>query len=101
MKTLVAVLAVLVSTNSFAFFDDARTNAMGNGAHVANGDVVGNGNAEGEASFTMSFSGKGRTAGDFKGKGNTDTNTAFGGASATEYRPYGYGSPYYYNNAEK
>jgi len=93
MKTLIATIAVLASTQAFAFINDGGE-SQGMLNHNANGEVVGNGNAEGEASFSMSFTGKGKTAGDFKGNGVTDTNGNFSG---NQYRPYGYGSPYYYN----
>jgi len=93
MKKIIALALVLNATTAFAFFNEGQT--MGNGAGSANGEVVGNGNAEGEATFTMSFSGKGRTAGDFQGNGyNTSSMTAYG-EQRDVYRPPYYGNPAY------
>jgi len=77
MKKIIAIAAIIASAQASAFMDSANTNA--NGANNAKGDFIGNGTGEGEATFSMNFSGKGRTAGDFKGNGSTDTNgTAYG-----------------------
>jgi len=93
MKTLIALAIALNTATAFAFINDGG-DAQSMASHNGKGEVVGNGNAEGEATFTMSFTGKGKTAGDFKGNGVSDINGNFSGA---QYRPYGYGSPYYYN----
>ncbi len=83
MKKIIAIAAIIASAQASAFFDNS--NGSMNGANNANGDFLGNGSGEGEATFSMNFSGKGRTAGDFKGNGSTDTNAT----------AYGYESPYY------
>ena len=99
MKKIIALALVLNTATAFAFFNDGASN----GAFVndGRGGVVGNGNAEGEATFTMSFSGKGRTAGDFQGNGyNTSSMTAYG-EQRDVYRPPYYGNPAYNFPAEK
>jgi hypothetical protein len=83
MKKIIAIAAIVASAQASAFFDNG--NGSMNGANKANGDFVGNGTGEGEATFSMNFSGKGRTAGD--AKGNASNNGNFTG--------YGYESPYY------
>lgn len=97
MKNLIlaTVVSSAIVTPAFAFFNDGSNT----GAFVQDsiGDVKGNGNAEGEATFSMSFMGKGRTAGDFTGNGNMNTN------AGNEYRPtyYGRTAPYYNFPAEE
>jgi hypothetical protein len=83
MKKIIAIAAIVASAQASAFFDNG--NGSMNGANNANGDFLGNGSGEGEATFSMNFSGKGRTAGDVKG--NASNNGNFTG--------YGYESPYY------
>jgi len=85
MKTLIAISAVLVSANAFAFFENG--NLDGRFVQDDRGDVVGNASGEGEATFSMSFTGKGKTAGDFKGNGSHVGNY--------DARGYGYENPYY------
>ena len=99
MKKIIALALVLNATTSFAFFNDGATN----GAFVndGRGDVVGNGNAEGEATFTMAFSGKGRTAGDFKGNGYNNSSMTAYGEQRDVYRPPYYGNSNYNFPAEK
>ena len=85
MKKIIAIAAIVASAQASAFFDNS--NGSMNGANKANSDFVGNGTGEGEATFSMNFSGKGRTAGDFKRNGTTNTNgTAYG----YEQPAYGY-----------
>ena len=58
---------------------------IGGARPLERGDFVGNGTAEGEATFSMDFKGRGRTDGDFRGNGNT----------AGDFAGYGYDTPYY------
>ena len=85
MKKIIAIAAIVASAQASAFFDNS--NGSMNGANNANGDFVGNGTGEGEATFSMNFSGKGRTAGDFKGNGSTDTNATAYGSDQPVYAP--------------
>ena len=93
MKKIIALAVALNTTTAFAFFNDGATN----GAFVndGRGEVVGNGNAEGEATFSMTFSGKGRTAGDFKGNGYNNSSMNAYGEQRDVYRPPYYGNPQY------
>jgi len=74
MKKIIAIAAILVSTQSYAFFDDGNAN----GTFVNNGkaDVTGNATGEGEGSFNMSFTGEGATKGktNFVGNNNGSIN---------------------------
>lgn len=90
MKNVIAIaLAAILVNPAFAFInDDSQTQSMGNGKHFAAADTTGNASGEGEATFTMSFTGKGKTAGDFKGNGKTDT--------AVDGNFYGDNREYYY-----
>jgi len=94
MKNLIAIATVLFASNSFAFMNDNNdVQSMASGKHFAAADTTGNATGEGEASFSMSFTGKGRTSGDFKGKGNTDTNVDgnfYGADREYYYRPQNY-----------
>jgi hypothetical protein len=72
-KTFVALAVAFLAMPVFAA-DDVRGNVVGDS--TTNARAVGNGNAEGEASFSMSFTGKGRTNGDFTANGNNATNGA-------------------------
>jgi len=85
MKNLIAISAVLVSANAFAFFENGNMDQRF--VQDGRGEAIANAGGEGEATFTMSFTGKGKTAGDFKGNGSHNGN--FGG------RGYGYENPYY------
>ena len=83
MKKIIAIAAIIASAQASAFWDSS--NGSGTGAYNGAGDMVGNGTAEGEATFSMDFKGRGRTDGDFRG--NADTAGNFSG--------YGYDAPYY------
>jgi hypothetical protein len=65
MKTIIAIAAILVSTQTFAFFDDQNTS----GSFVNNGqaDMFGDAKGEGEATFGMTFEGTGSTNGALNG----------------------------------
>jgi hypothetical protein len=95
MKKIIALALVLNATTAFAFFaDDAASNAAGMGQGRA--DVQGNGNAEGEANFSMSFTARGKTAGDFNGNGDFNSNVnGYGVQSRDVYRPPYYGTRNY------
>jgi len=99
MKKIIALALALNATTAFAFFNEGQT--MGNGAGSANGEVVGNGNAEGEANFSMSFTARGKTAGDFNGYGATAGNVNAQGDGRDVYRPPYYGNSAYNFPAEK
>ena len=93
MKKIIAIAAILATTNSFAFFgDNANTNT--NGAFANNGaaDVRGNGTAEGEATFGMTFEGTGSTKGKLTGNGNT--NGAASGLASDDVDSQGRGNTY-------
>jgi len=84
MKKIIAIAAIIASAQASAFWDSS--NGSGTGNYNGAADMVGNGTGEGEATFSMDFTGKGRTAGDFRGNGNT----------AGDFSGYGYESnPYY------
>ena len=83
MKKIIAIAAIIASAQASAFWDSS--NGSANSAYNGNGDFLGNGSGEGEATFSMNFTGKGRTAGDFKGNADTDGN----------FSGYGYDAPYY------
>ena len=83
MKKIIAIAAIIASAQASAFWDSA--NGSTTSGYNGNGDFVGNGSGEGEATFSMEFTGKGRTAGDMKA--NADSNGNFSG--------YGYDQPYY------
>ena len=99
MKKIIALAVLLNASTAFAFFDNGQT--AGNGAGNANGEVVGNGNAEGEANFSMSFTARGKTKGDFAGNGNTSGNVNAQGDGRDVYRPPYYGTRNYNFPAEK
>lgn len=68
MKKIIAIAAIVASTQAAAFMNDnGNTNGGGNGSMEST--ALGNGEARGTANFTMSFSGSGTTKGDFKGDG--------------------------------
>jgi hypothetical protein len=84
MKKIIAILAIVASTQAAAFWDSS--NGSTSGAYNGAGDFVGNGSGEAEATFSMDFKGRGRTSGDFRGNGDSSGN----------WSGYGYDSPYYY-----
>ena len=81
MKKLIAIAAILASTQSFAFIDSAA-NHNGSAEHQAKSDVKG----RGVATFGMNFSASANTTGDFKADGMMQD--IFGGNA--EDRPYYY-----------
>jgi hypothetical protein len=92
MKTLIATMALVAATSANAFVNDDRSNADGFFGNSGNGEFVGNGTGRGEATFTMSFTGKADMNSDVHGNGNNSTNV-YGTGYRTPY--YGYTSPYY------
>jgi hypothetical protein len=84
MKNVIAIAAILASTQSFAFIDDASSAVNHNGSveHQAKSDVKG----RGVATFSMNFSASANTTGDFDHNGMMQN--IFGGQS--EDRPYYY-----------
>ena len=90
MKKIIAILAIVASAQAAAFWDSS--NGSGSGAYNGAGDFVGNGTAEGEATFSMDFKGRGRTDGDFRG--NADTNGNFSGYGYESYPYWGGYQPY-------
>lgn len=78
MKKLIAIAAILSSTQAFAFFDEGNTN----GAFVQNGK--GNATGKGEATFGMTFEGAGKTNGLMSGNGSNNGNTVFRGDDARD-----------------
>ncbi len=88
MKKIIAILAIVASTQAAAFWDSS--NGSTSGAYNGAGDFVGNGSGEGEATFSMNFKGRGRTSGDFRGNGDTSGNwSGYGYDSIPYYAPYG------------
>ena len=90
MKKIIAILAIVASAQAAAFWDSS--NGSGSGAYNGAGDFVGNGTAEGEATFSMDFKGRGRTDGDFRGNGDTSGN--FSGYGYESYPYWGGYQPY-------
>jgi hypothetical protein len=72
MKKIIAIAAILASTQTFAFFDEG--NNSGSLMSNSNADVVGNATGEGEATFGMTFEGTGSTAGNIRGNGSNNGN---------------------------
>ena len=88
MKKIIAIAALIASAQVSAMWGDG--NNAGNGAHNGAMDAAGNATGEGEATFSMSFTGKGKSAGDFKGNGNSAMNAD--SANSTNAAPY-YAAP--------
>lgn len=74
MKNVIAIAAILASTQTFAFFDQGNSA----GTFVQNGKADATG--KGEATFGMAFEGNGSTNGNtvFRGDDNKDTGSATG-----------------------
>ena len=81
MKKLIAIAAILASTQSFAFIDSAANH---NGSVESKSTA--NATGRGVATFGMNFSASANTTGDFKADGMMQD--IFGGN--TEDRPYYY-----------
>ena len=81
MKKLIAITAILASTQSFAFIDSG-VNHNGSAEHQAKSDVKG----RGVATFGMNFSASSNVEGNFMHNGMVQD--IFGGES--EDRPYYY-----------
>ena len=82
MKKIIAIAAIIASAQASAFFGDNNGSYYNNG----NGAFDTAGNGEGEATFSMNFSGKGKT--DMRAAGKADDS--FNGYNG--YAPY-YGAP--------
>ena len=85
MKKIIAIAAIIATAQASAFWggnNDGSYYNNGTGAF----DTAGNG--EGEATFSMNFSGKGKS--DFRGNGQIDDS--FNGSNGYSYAPY-YGAP--------
>ena len=80
MKNLIALAALVASTQSFAFIDDTNTNHNGSAESQAKVDAEG----RGVANFTMSFSGSATT------KGNMDADGMMQNIFGSESTPYYY-----------
>jgi hypothetical protein len=92
LTAVIAMGFVFLAAPASAFFaDNTASDASGMGQGRA--DVKGNAQAEGEASFSMSFTGKGKTEGDLNSQGTASTN--LGGTQRDVYSP-----PYYSFPAE-
>ena len=89
MKTLIAILA-LTSTSAFAFMEDTNGNHSGG----ANGQMNGNAEGRGVATFSMNFSASANTKGNFDADGESNMQNMFSG-NDYRYRPY------YYPHTEK
>ena len=81
MKKIIAIAAILASSQSFAFIDSSA-NHNGSAEHQAKSDVKG----RGVATFGMNFSASSNVEGDFMHNGMVQN--IFGGES--EDRPYYY-----------
>jgi hypothetical protein len=81
MKTLIATLAILASTQTFAFFDDS--NASGSFVNNGQADAFGDAKGAGEATFSMNFSARANGDADIRGGADMNNNV------------YGYSQPYY------
>jgi len=82
MKNIIAIAAILASSQSFAFIDDATANHNGS----AESNSTANATGRGVATFGMNFSASANTTGDFMHNGMVQD--IFGGES--EDRPYYY-----------
>jgi hypothetical protein len=82
MKNVIAIAAILASTQSFAFIDDATANHNGSVESKSTANATG----RGVATFGMNFSASANTTGDFDHNGMMQN--IFGGES--EDRPYYY-----------
>ena len=82
MKTLIAMFAIVASTNSFAFFNDTNGNTAGGASSTMNGDAEG----RGVATFSMNFSASANTKADFDADGEGSMQNMFAG----EDKPYYY-----------
>ena len=84
MKKIFALALVLASAQASAFYDSSNGSYMNN--YGSNGDMVGNGSGEGEATFSM----------DFSGKTKQSRNVQMNGTSAGNMNNfYGYDQPAY------
>jgi hypothetical protein len=72
MKTLIATMALVASTSSFAFFDDGNT--YGGFVQDGRGNAYGNGTGVGSGDFTMEVEAEGKTYGSFAGDGKHNGN---------------------------
>ena len=86
MKKIIAIAAIIASAQASAFWGWDNSNNAPDGRYNGKGDFIGNATGEAEATFSMTFTGKGKTRGDFKGNGDSNSNWA----------GYGYDAPYYY-----
>ena len=83
MKKIIAIAAIVASTNSFAFFSD-NNDAQGQFINNGNADVVGNATGEGEATFGITFEGSGTTHGLMTGNGSNNGNIVARGDDARD-----------------
>ena len=85
MKKVFALALVLASAQASAFYDS--NNASYTNTYGGNGEMLGNGTGEGEATFSM----------DFKAKTRQSRNVQMNGNSAGNMNNYyGYDQPGYY-----
>jgi len=82
MKNIIAIAAILASSQSFAFINDATANHNGSVESKSTANATG----RGVATFGMNFSASANTTGDFMHNGMVQD--IFGGES--EDRPYYY-----------
>ena len=86
MKKIIAIAAMVASTQSFAFFNSGNGyNNNAGGDHNGQAQMNGNGSGDAEASFSMSFKARGSMKSDFDAKGSNASNGS----------AWGYNTPYY------
>ena len=87
---LVAVTAMVAAVPVSAFWTLDNDNSYGAGHSGGRGDFSSRGGVEGEATFSMTMTGRGRSEADFRGTGDMDGNWAGHGYE----HPYWYGVQY-------
>lgn len=85
MKKIIAIAAIIATAQASAFWND-----NGNTNHTGNGSFDTAGSGEAEATFSMNFSGRGKS--DFRGNGVLDNQ--YNWAQYDGYYPYYGGAPY-------
>ena len=86
MKKILAIAALVASAQASAFWGWDDSNSASDGRYDGSADLAGDYAGEAEATFSMTFTGKAKTRGNFKGSGDSDGRWA----------GYGYDAPYYW-----
>jgi len=81
MKNVIAIAAVLASTQAFAFMEDTKQNGIAGGSSTMNGDAEG----RGVATFSMNFSASSNMKSNFDADAEGDMQNMFSGEDRPEY----------------